>query len=192
MLSQITEFSPLASQTVLRHLGILAMIYLGVVAQCSVVPTETHGLGHPFLPAMMLVLIAATCHPTAAILWAGTLGFVLDGLSTERLGIQLGLAALLALGMQMTHALWRSRRVVPLVAMTMLVCVAWRTLSPMVQAVLAGRVVDPHFIVTNAVQDAAWTALVAGLLLLGRRLIGLSDSEVDVATPAGRWSPVVR
>ena len=138
----------------LRHIGILAMIYLGVVAQSSLVPTEILGMGRPFLPAILLVVIALACNATASIVWSGLLGLVLDGLSTERLGVQLALAALLGLGLQVMQSLWRSRSLVPLVAMSMILCVAWRTLSPMTHAVLSGRIVDPHLVLTDAVQDA--------------------------------------
>lgn len=177
----------------LRHIGILAMIYLGVVAQSSLVPTEILGMGRPFLPAILLVVIALACNATASIVWSGLLGLVLDGLSTERLGVQLALAALLGLGLQVMQSLWRSRSLVPLVAMSMILCVAWRTLSPMTHAVLSGRIVDPHLVLTDAVQDAAWTAAVACLLLLGRRLFGHRGSaEIIIAKPSPRWSAAVR
>lgn len=176
----------------LRHVGILVMIYLGVVAHCSLVPADIMGMGRPFLPAILLVFIAAACHPALAIVWAGFVGFLLDGLSTERLGIQVGLAAMLGLGLQLTHSLWRSRSLVAMIAMSMLACVTWRALSPMTQAILAGRVVDPHSILTDAVQDAAWTAVVAFALMLGLRLISHGPSESVVKRPAQRWSPAVR
>jgi len=177
---------------VLRHVGILVMIYLGVVAHCSLVPADVMGMGRPFLPAILLVFIAAACHPTLAIVWAGFVGFLLDGLSTERLGIQVGLAAMLGLGLQLTHSLWRSRSLVALIAMSMLACVTWRALSPMTQAILAGRVANPHSILTDAVQDAAWTAVVACVLMLGLRLFSNGPTESVVKRSAPRWSPAVR
>ena len=176
----------------LRNVGILVMIYLGVVAHSSLVPADVMGMGRPFVPAILLVFIAAACHPNLAIVWAGFVGFLLDGLSTERLGIQVGLAAMLGLGLQLTQSLWRSRSLIAMVAMSMLVCVAWRALSPMSQAILTGRVVDPHSILTDAVQDAAWTAVVACVLVLGLRIFRQGPTEPVVNRPAPRWNTAVR
>ena len=175
--------------TVLRHLGILALIYLCVVAQSSLGSTEATGLGRPFLPAALLVLIAATCHPTPSILWSGLLGLVLDALSPDRLGLQLAVAAMLGLGLQVLQPMWRSRSRLALVAMILLTSFAWRVLSPMCQAVLAGRVVDPQIVLTNAVQDAVWTGILGGaLILVGRSLFGRGTrSRIVVANPRQRW-----
>jgi rod shape-determining protein MreD len=170
------------------------MIYVGVVAQSSLVPAELAGMGRPFLPALLLVLIAVRCDATASILWSGLLGFVLDGLSTERLGVQLALAAMLGLGLQLMRSMWKSRRLVNLVATVMVTCLAWRTLGPMTQAVLAGRTVDPYVVLMDAVQDAAWTAAIAAvLLLLGRGLAGQSArARMMVANPNADWGTATR
>ncbi len=170
------------------------MIYLGVVVQSSLVPGDLAGMGRPFLPALLLVLIAAGCDATPAILWSGVLGLLLDGLSTERLGVQLALAALLGLGLQLMRPLWSSRSVLSLVAMVMLTGLAWRMLAPMTQAVLAGRVVDPQTVLIDAVQDAAWTtAIAAVVILLGRGLIGHGvRARMMVSNPSPHWGTAAR
>ena len=180
--------------TALRHIGILVLIYLGVVAQSSLVPEQLAGMGRPFLPAILLVLIAAWCEATPAILWSGVLGFVLDGLSTERLGVQLALAAMLALGMQLLRSMWSSRNRVSLLAMVLVTGFAWRTLAPMTHAVLTGHVVDPHVVLIDAARDTAATTAIAGvLILLGRGLTGrgfLNRTAITSSTP--RWGTVAR
>lgn len=149
----------------LRHIGILILIYLGVVAQCSLVP-QASAVGRPFLPAFVLIMIVVSCESNLSLVWAAILGLVLDGLSTERLGVQLGLAALLAFGLHLMRPVWQSRSLLSLVSMVLLACVAWRILAPTVQAAIADRAVDAHVLLTDAVQDAAWTAVVSGVLIL--------------------------
>ncbi len=180
--------------TVLRHLGILVLIYLCVVAQSSLVFAQVAGLGRPFLPAALLVLIAAFCDATPSILWSGLLGLLLDGLSPDRLGLQLALAAVLGFGLQLLQPMWRSRSRLALVAMVLLTSFAWRALSPMCQAVLAGRVVDPHVVLTNAVQDAVWTVVLAGVFILAARGLfsGGSRARFAVPNPRQHWGTALR
>jgi rod shape-determining protein MreD len=173
--------------TLLRHAGILCLLYLAVVVQTSVV-TDLPPMGRPFLPALMLMVMAAWCHPVVSILWAGFMGFVLDGISTERLGIQLGLAAILALGLQLLRPIWRRRGPVSMTVCTLVVALFWRALSPMTCAVLSGRVVDPHVTLNSALRDGAATAVVALVVFVaGRALIrGGGQAEIEAGRPAGR------
>ena len=174
----------------LRFVGALVTIYVGVVAHCSVVPTEVAGMGRPFLPALILVVIAAACDASLSILLAGLLGLILDGLSTERLGVHLALAAMLALALQLLQPMWRSRSALGLIAMTIVICLAWRMLAPMALAMLSERKVDPHALLTFAIQDAAWTAAVATvLILLARGMVG-QKSQVRVANErsTSKWA----
>ena len=172
----------------LRHIGILILIYLGLVAQCSLVPQATI-VGRPFLPAFILVVIVAACEPNLSLLWAALLGLALDGLSTERLGLQVAIAAMLAFGLQLMRPIWQSRSLLSLVSMVLLTSVTWRLLVPTMQAALADRAVDPHVLLTDAVQDAAWTAGVsAALILLVRGLFGQrARPAFAVSRPATRW-----
>lgn len=152
------------------------MIYAGVIAQTSLVSADLPG--RPFLPAILLVLIAACSEPTPAILWSGLLGLILDGLSMERLGVQLAMASLLALGLQMFRPLWNSRSLLALVAMIVITCMAWRMLSPMTLAILGGRAVNPNQIFRDAVQVTCWTLLAGGILvLIGRGMFGNSGGD---------------
>lgn len=164
----------------LRFAGVLVTIYVGVVAHCSVVPAEVAGMGRPFLPALILVVIAAGCEASLSILLAALLGLILDGLSTERLGVHLALAAMLALGLQLLQPMWRSRSALGLIAMTIVTCLAWRVLAPAALAMLSDRKVDPHSLLTAAVQDSAWTAAVASVLILLAR--GLAGQKIQVQT----------
>jgi len=150
---------------VLRHVGILILIYLGVVAQCSLVPLTTTA-GRPFLPAFVLVMIVISCESSLSLIWAAVLGLVLDALSTERLGVQLALVAMLAFGLQLMRPIWQSRSLLSIVSMVLLSCAAWRLLVPTMQAAIADRAVDPHVLLTDAVQDSVWTAAISAMLIL--------------------------
>ncbi len=173
----------------LRHVGILILIYLGVVAQCSLVP-QTAAVGRPFLPAFILVIVVVSCESNLSLVWAAILGLVLDGLSTERLGVQLSLAALLAFGLQLMRPVWQSRSLLSLVSLVLLTSVAWRVLAPTVQAAIADRAVDPHVLLTDAVQDAVWTATVSAvLILLVRGLFGhRARHGFAVSRPGTAWA----
>jgi cell shape-determining protein MreD len=139
-------------------------------------------------------VIAACCEAKLSLLLSGLLGLMLDGLSTERLGVHLAIAVLLAFSLQLLQPLWRSRSVAALVAMVLWICAAWRTLAPVACAMSVGRTVDPHRIMTIAVQEAAWTAAAACLLILAvRGLIGRHAEERTSAASVGqRWGAAVR
>lgn len=155
--------------SVLRHIGILVMIYAGLVVQTSLGPEHPGLPGRLFLPAAILLVIVASCESTAAILWSAVLGLSLDGLSLDRLGIQMTLAMLLALGLQWMRPLWNSRSLLALVSMTLIVALEWRSLSPMINATLTGRAVDANLIFNGAVQDAVITAVIGGVIVLVAR-----------------------
>jgi rod shape-determining protein MreD len=173
----------------LRHIGIIGLIYLTVALQSSVVTEEFVAQARPFLPAILLVIIAVWCDGAAAIFWSGCLGIVLDGLSPERLGIQLSLAALLGLGLQLGKSASRSRGLLALTAAVFVVSMVWRVLSPMTCAVLAGRVVDAGAVVSSAARDATSTSVVGFVVIcLGRALLA-SPSRREDAVPglSNRW-----
>lgn len=149
----------------IRHALILLLIYGGIVLQASVV-ADWPGISRPFLPALLLVVIAASCGPATAILWSGCVGLMLDAISTERLGTQLGLAAILALGLQLLRSTWRSCHPLSLTVATMGIAAFWRALSPMTLAVLTGRVVDPHVVLKSAICEATSTAVVTFTCIL--------------------------
>lgn len=178
----------------LRHMGILIVIYLGMAVQSSLISADLAGIGRPFLPAALLVLISACCEAPSAILWSGVLGLILDGMSTERLGVQLAVAALLGLSLRLMQPMWRSRSLLAFVAMILLTTFAWRALSPMTQAMLSGRVVDPQVVLKDAARDAAWTAILAGVLILvSRGLVGdRSRNRIMVASSSPRWGTAGR
>lgn len=178
----------------LRHVGILLMIYLGLVLQTSLVPVESAGVGRPFLPAILMVLIAVGCEATSSILWSGVLGLMVDGLSTERLGIELALAAMIGLGLQWLRPLWRSNSPLALVSMILLTCAIWRIASPMAHAALTDRAIDVHLVLTDAVQDSMWTAVIGGVvILMGRGLVGYSSRTKWInPSPGPRWQTLTR
>jgi rod shape-determining protein MreD len=150
----------------LKLIGILAMIYVGVVAQSSLIHDVATEFGGPFVPAMLLVLIAAALEGTPAVMASALLGLILDGASTERLGLQMTFATVFGFALQALRPVWGSRSIVALVSMAMLATVCWRIAAPVTQSLLAGRTIDPHSTLTSAVQDSAWTAVVAGVLIL--------------------------
>ena len=179
--------------TVLRHFGIIGLIYLTAALQSSVMTDEllgaSWGTSRPYLPAVALVVIAASCEGTLAIVWSASLGLLLDGLSTERLGMQLSLASLFGLGLQLGKSLTRARGALVLTATVFGLTVMWRAMSPMTCAVLAGRVVDPSTVMSAAMNSAATTA-VAGfvLIVLGRAIFGTSSRHKETAPGlSNRW-----
>lgn len=149
----------------LRFLGMLGFIYVGLVLQSGVI-ADVPEPGRPFLPAILLIVAAGAFDPLVAMLLAGIIGFLLDGLSTDKLGIQLTVTVLLGFGLQLVFPLWRSKGLLALSAMTMLTCLIWRLATPYVYATLAGQSLDPHAVMTRAIQEAVGTAVVGALLIL--------------------------
>lgn len=181
-------------EIVVRTLGIIAVTYLGLVIQTSLIPEDFGEIGRPFLPAFLLVLIATYCEASLAILLSGLLGLAMDGMSTERLGLQLGLGALLAFALQVMQPMWKSRSLLALVAMVMVMCACWRILAPMSHVILLGRTGDLHKVLTAAVQDSVWTGIVASVLILVcRGVVGQgSRSQIDFHSPSPRWGTATR
>ena len=160
----------------MRHVFIACSIYLTVALQSGAFVGELPPNCRPFLPALTLVAIGLWSKGSAAMLWSALLGLLLDGLSPERLGIQMSLAAALGWAVQVVRANSRSRGVVSVMAMVFVVALLWRVVSPLVYSALSGRAVDVLAILALAVVEAGVTAALAGLLVYGDRLL-LGDSK---------------
>ena len=154
-------------------------------------------LGRPFLlKPSPLVLIVAWSNPAAGIFWSGFLGSVLDCISADRLGVQLGLATILAAGIAVVEApVGGSRHALPLAVSG---CGHLRPsgvlLSQMTHAVLNGRTVDPHLVLKSAVRDATSTGIVAVVVfVIGFGLIGnILRTRNEIAAPRRRVGMAVR
>ncbi len=173
-----------------RHFTIAGLIYLTIALQSGEIVGWTTVAGHPFLPALALIFIAFWCEGAAAIIWSAGVGLLLDGLSPERLGVQVALTAMIGLSLQMLKSASRSRGVMAIAAMVFLTTTVWRVLSPMTYAVLAGRVVDPVQVLVAALGDAMWTAGVAVMFVTVSRWLlgGSSRRETSVAGRSNRWN----
>ena len=155
----------------MRQLSILCSIYLSVALQSSAIVGELPTNCRPFLPALTLVAIALWSNGATAILWSACLGLLLDGLSPERLGVQMSLVAVIGWGLQVVKSNSRSRGAISVMATVFVVALLWRAVSPLVYGVLSGRVVDPLTVLAMAVVEASVTAGLAGLLVCGERLL---------------------
>ena len=156
----------------MRQLSIMCLIYLSVALQSSAIVGELPTSCRPFLPALTLVAIALWSNGATAILWSACLGMLLDGLSSERLGIQMSLAAAVGWGLQVVKSNSRSRGVISVMTTVFVVALLWRAVSPFVYGALSGRVVDPLTVMAMAVVEASVTAGLAALLVCGERWIG--------------------
>lgn len=149
----------------IRYPAIFGLIYMTAAVQSNLSPAAPE-MGRLFLPATILVLVAAWVHPAMAIVCSAILGFVLDGISPERLGIQMSLAAVLALGLQIIRPLWKSQNPIALAISVVVVVVAWRVLSPITYAALSHRNIDPVSVFQQALRDAVMTSLGSLILFL--------------------------
>ena len=155
----------------MRQVFIACSIYLTVALQGSAVVGELPPNCRPFLPALTLVAIGLWSEGATAIVWSASLGLLLDGLSPERLGMQMSLAAAFGWGLQIVKSNSRSRGVVSVMAIVFVVALLWRVASPLVYSALSGRVLDPLVVLAMAVVEASVTAGLAGLLVCGERLL---------------------
>lgn len=155
----------------MRHLALAIAVYLTVAVQSSVLSWEGPLVWRPFLPALTLLAITLWVEGASVLVWSAVLGLLLDGLSSERLGMQMSLAVLLAGMLQWLTARRRSTGVMSAMALAFLVTLLWRILSPVLVSALAGRATDALLILASASRDAAATGGLAGLLAFGARPI---------------------
>ena len=103
--------------------------------------------------------------------WSAGVGLLLDGLSLERLGVQLALATLLGYGLQVARANRRSSDPVTWVGMVLAVAMVWRVVLPLGLGFLDGRSVDVTGVVAVAIVEAAATAGLAAAIVCGDRWV---------------------
>ena len=123
-------------------------------------------------------------------MWSASLGLLLDGLSPERLGVQMSLAAIIGWGLQVIKSHNRSRGVMSVMSIVFVVVLLWRVASPLVYSALSGRLLDPLTVLALAAVAASVTAGLAGLLVCGGRLL-LGGSVVRDHSGRGhgsRWN----
>ena len=104
-------------------------------------------------------------------MWSAGLGLLLDGMSSERLGLQMSFAAAIAWGLQLVKTNGRFRGGVATSGIAFVVVLLWRTLSPFVDSTLSGREVEPFVIVATASLEAGLTAGLALMIVMGDRLL---------------------
>ena len=174
----------------MRQVFIACSIYLTVALHCSAIVGELPPNCRPFLPALTLVVIGLWSEGAAAIVWSASLGLLLDGLSPERLGIQMSLAAAVGWGLQVLRSNSRWRGVASVTVIVFVVALLWRVASPLIYSALSGRVADPLVIPAMAVVEAGVTAGLAGLLVCGDRWLLGGSVAGDRAQPghARRWN----
>ena len=154
-----------------RSLSIVCSIYLAVAVQSSAIVSEWPVRCQPFLPALVLVAIAFWSKGAAAIAWSASVGLLLDGLSLERLGVQMTLATLAGCGLQVACANRRSSDPVTWVGMVFAVAFVWRVVLPLVLGSLDGRSVVFAGVFAVAIVEAAATVGLAVLILCADRLV---------------------
>ena len=174
----------------MRQVFIACSIYLTVALQSSVIVGELPANCRPFLPALTLVVIALWSEGATAIVWSAVVGLLLDGLSPERLGVQMSLAAVVGWGLQAVKSNSRSRGVVSVMAAVFVVALLWRAVSPFVYGALSGRVVDLLAVLAMAVVEASVTAVLAGVFVCGERLLlgGPAVHSQSNQRLGSRWS----
>lgn len=112
----------------MRHVFLPVLIYLGVVLQSTLVPLLPEEM-RLSVPSLVLLGLGTIAPPSLAIAGAGLLGLALDGLSTERLGVQMGLATGLAWLVQRLRTSGLLRGPVGIGLAAGLVAMTWRCLA---------------------------------------------------------------
>ncbi len=163
-----------------RSLSIVCSIYLAVAVQSSAIVSEWPISCRPFLPALVLVAIACWSNGAAAIAWSAGVGLLLDGLSLERLGVQMTLAALVAGGLQIARENRRFSGAVTWVGIVFVVAFVWRAALPLVLGLLDERSLDAVGVVAVALVEAAATAGLAVLIVCADRLVRGGSRRVVV------------
>lgn len=158
----------------MHFLFIPLLIYSGLVAQSTLVPMLPAEI-HPCVPALVLLGIGLTTPPSMAIAWSGVMGFALDALTSGRMGIQMGLAALIAWWLQSVRKTWLMRSPVTLGCVAAALAIGWRGLVGVIQAACESRWER----VPAAWQTAGPEGLTTALLMCSVTLVvrGLSGGQ---------------
>jgi cell shape-determining protein MreD len=170
-----------------RQMCFACLVYLSLVLQTSLASDVALGAFQPWLPGVSLALCLMLTDATATLFWAAVLGFGVDCLSGQRLGVHVVVATVVTTGLLMFRT---DRRPVGIVAFGTLVLAGtflWRTLSVLAQGMLDRQMIDAAVISVSGI----YSALVAiGLLLVIRFIIDAMGihRQSGAVQLANRWT----
>lgn len=148
-----------------------ALVSLALVLQSTIAPILGWEQMRPWFPGMVLVASVFLNQGTAGILWAALLGLGIDSLSSERVGVQLAIAtviaSLLAAALEETPSRGTMIYSIFVIVSTFL----WRSLNVLTQAWLVGELVDPMRVLILASGDASYTTAIVLFLTTAYRLV---------------------
>lgn len=178
-----------------RHLGTACLIYFALALQA----TTAHEIAvydvRPWFPGIVLVACVLLHRGASAIGWAGVLGLGVDSVSSERLGVQLAIACIIAGVLSAASEETPSNG--PLLKMIFVIVATflWRSLNGMVQAWLCEQAIDPLRILILSSGDASYTAALTLMLLICRQTLKRGLRRREARSPFSlnnQWSMLTR
>ncbi len=147
-------------------------------------------LFRPWLPGIVLVASVVLTEGMVSVIWAGILGFGVDCLSIERLGVHLVVATAVAVGIILVRNDERPHGVILFGSLVFSATFLWRSLAAVIHGILDRSAFDFSSVSGFALIEAISTAgLVVGAMLCCRLVIRvLKPKEQSSIVLANRWS----
>lgn len=179
--------------TKVKHIGLAGVIYASFALQGSVAPGILGSFSPHFLLCALVVTTLSMDH-WSVIVWAAAIGLLSDCLRPHLLGVDMLIAALIALSVQLTGIVNRRRLGVATMAfLSLTIPLAALLASAAARAVVLHASADLSEILTATVRAAVATAACSiSLLLCGsvaaRLLFGFGSTQRSIAS--NRWSAI--
>jgi rod shape-determining protein MreD len=148
-----------------RHLVIACLIYLTLVLQSSFASDLAfHGF-RPWLPGIALVACVLLHDGAASLMWSSLLGLAVDSLSAERLGLNVAIATLVAMGLLITRQEIRSFGVVLTGIFVLIGTIGWRVASATTLGLLNEQTLNTPQLLMSELGSGVYTGVVTICLL---------------------------
>lgn len=173
-----------------RQLIVAGLIYLALVLQTTVIGDFPDIAFRPWLPGLILVVCIRFSDDAAGLVWSAILGLGVDCLSTERLGIQLTIAVLIAVGTQQMLTDKPSMGIVTTGFLVFAATLIWRGIACVTQGILVRQPIELFDVTLSACGSGCATAgLAIALMVLGRIVLtGTRSRPTQSPSRNNRWS----
>jgi rod shape-determining protein MreD len=179
----------------MSHLVTACLIYLSLVLQSCVASDIAIHSFRPWFPGLVLAACVLRHGNVAGIVWAGILGFAVDGLSAERLGVHLVVTTFVAMGLLVAREESSSYGTMLTGIFVFAGTLIWRLASMTTHATLAGRDLNVQetlsITVGDAVYSSAITVVFTMLFLRLWRVSGRGETSTSISLK-NRWTMLTR
>lgn len=170
----------------MKHIGLAAVVYTSFVLQASVAPGMMGSLSVHFLLCALVVASVSMDHWTV-IVWAAVIGLLSDSLRPGTLGVDMLVATLIALSVQLTGVAGRRRGAAANAVLCLAIPLTALVSTAGLRAFATHASIEPFAIMTSEAGTAVITGACSFVLLMcgnaaGRLLFGFGATERSTAS----------